>query len=149
MDDGNKDVGIIGSRLRLGPGFAEKDRDEVVAALAALNRHLEHWKPDQIDLRVTGSRPRLWRSACLARGMAAGPTLAARPRRRHRLEPRPHRGAEGRDPGDRRRQRSSLDWPDCEGGDTTCPGARPVRSARSRGSESDTDTAVPRQARRI
>ena len=53
MGDGNKDIRVIGSRLRLGPGFAEKDRDEVVAALAALNRHLEHWKPDQIDLRVT------------------------------------------------------------------------------------------------
>ncbi len=53
MDDGKKDVGIIESRLRLGPGFAEKDREEVVAALAALSRHLEHWKPDQIDLRVS------------------------------------------------------------------------------------------------
>jgi hypothetical protein len=53
MDDGNKDASVIESRLRLGPGFADKDREEVVAALAALNRHLEHWKPDQIDLRVT------------------------------------------------------------------------------------------------
>ncbi|HEY5271822.1 MAG TPA: hypothetical protein VIJ34_01160 [Acidimicrobiales bacterium] len=53
MDDGKKDAGVIGSRLRLGPGLAEKDREEVVVALSALGRHLEHWKPDQVDLRVS------------------------------------------------------------------------------------------------
>jgi hypothetical protein len=53
MVDGHKDADVIGSRLRLGPGLAEKDREDVVAALLALNRHLEHWKPDQIDLRIS------------------------------------------------------------------------------------------------
>jgi hypothetical protein len=53
MEEATKDAGVIGTRLRLGPGLAEKDRDDVLSALIALNRHLEHWKPEQIDIRIS------------------------------------------------------------------------------------------------
>jgi hypothetical protein len=53
MDEDGNDAGVIGSRLRLGPGLAEKDRTEVIGALLALNRHLEHWKAEQIDIRIS------------------------------------------------------------------------------------------------
>lgn len=45
--------GTVEARLRLGPGLLESDRAEVVAALSSLNRHLAHWRPDQIDLRLS------------------------------------------------------------------------------------------------
>jgi hypothetical protein len=53
MSDHGSEVGAVQSRLRLGPGLAEKDRSEVVSALSSLNRHLEHWKTEQVDLRVS------------------------------------------------------------------------------------------------
>jgi hypothetical protein len=53
MSEQSSDVGPVQLRLRLGPGLAENDRGEVVTALSAMNRHLEHWKTDQVDLRVS------------------------------------------------------------------------------------------------
>lgn len=47
-DQGMKPV----ERLRLGTGFHETDRGWIVAELAALGRHLDHWVPGSVDIRI-------------------------------------------------------------------------------------------------
>ena len=44
---------VVASQLRLGPGFHERDREHVVAALESLDRHLARWRPERVDLRVS------------------------------------------------------------------------------------------------
>lgn len=53
MTDAQTNSGTVAHRLRLGPGFTESDQEVVVRALGALNRHLEHWRVDQVDLRIS------------------------------------------------------------------------------------------------
>ena len=53
MTDRSQQQGTVAERLRLGPGLLESDRAEIVSALSALNRHLGHWRSDQIDLRLS------------------------------------------------------------------------------------------------
>ena len=45
---------VLGERLRLGPGFHEADRDQVLTGLSSLGRHLVHWSADRgVDLEVS------------------------------------------------------------------------------------------------
>jgi hypothetical protein len=44
-------VGVLGQRLRLGPGLLDEDRDRVLGVLAALDRHLAPWKPEHVRIR--------------------------------------------------------------------------------------------------
>src|SRR5580704_3169213 len=53
MSDVEQEPGYVEQRLRLGPGLVDKDRQRVLDALSPLNRHLAHWKPEQVDLRVS------------------------------------------------------------------------------------------------
>ncbi len=48
----NRSTPILEERLRLGSGFAAEDRDHVLATLSALDRHLAHWRPEQVDLEI-------------------------------------------------------------------------------------------------
>jgi hypothetical protein len=43
----------LATQLRLGPGFHEADRAQVLAELSSLGRHLAHWSPDRVDLEVS------------------------------------------------------------------------------------------------
>jgi hypothetical protein len=49
----DENEGTVEQRLRLGPGLAESDRQQVLEVLTPLNRHLKHWKPEQVDLRLS------------------------------------------------------------------------------------------------
>ena len=40
-------------RIHLGLGFHQVDREVVVSTLAALNRHLDHWRPESVDVHVS------------------------------------------------------------------------------------------------
>jgi ribosome-associated translation inhibitor RaiA len=40
-------------QLRLGAGFASKERDHVLEILSPLDRHLAHWHAEQVDLEVS------------------------------------------------------------------------------------------------
>ena len=40
-------------QIHLGPGFHEADRAAVVSALAALGRHLEHWRAESVDVHLS------------------------------------------------------------------------------------------------
>jgi hypothetical protein len=40
---------VLDERLRLGFGFDAEERGRVLEILAPLNRHLAHWRPDQVD----------------------------------------------------------------------------------------------------
>src|SRR5665213_3075334 len=53
MSDTEQNLGTIEQRLRLGPGLTDNDRQQVLDVLSSLNRHLEHWKPEQVDLRLS------------------------------------------------------------------------------------------------
>ena len=43
----------LAAQLRLGPGFHEADRAQVLTELSSLGRHLAHWSPDRVDLEVS------------------------------------------------------------------------------------------------
>ena len=46
--------GGLDTRLRLGPGFHQADRAQVLTELSSLSRHLEHWSADRgVDLEVS------------------------------------------------------------------------------------------------
>lgn len=51
-DNENRSTPILEERLRLGSHFAAKDRDHVLDTLSALERHLAHWHPEQVDLEI-------------------------------------------------------------------------------------------------
>lgn len=40
-------------RIHLGLGFHQVDRELVVSTLAALNRHLDRWRPESVDVHVS------------------------------------------------------------------------------------------------
>ena len=52
MSRADTEATILEQRLRLGVGLHEADRPRILAALDSLNRHLEHWNPDQVDVHV-------------------------------------------------------------------------------------------------
>jgi ribosome-associated translation inhibitor RaiA len=52
-DHGNSSTQILAERLRLGAGFSAEDRGHVLEVLSALNRHLAHWSPEQVDLEMS------------------------------------------------------------------------------------------------
>jgi hypothetical protein len=43
----------LAAQLRLGQGFHEADRAQVLTELSSLGRHLAHWSPDRVDLDVS------------------------------------------------------------------------------------------------
>jgi hypothetical protein len=43
----------LAAQLRLGQGFHEADRAQVLTELSSLGRHLAHWSPDRVDLEVS------------------------------------------------------------------------------------------------
>lgn len=43
----------LAERLRLGAGFGVQDRHHVLELLSALNRHLAHWSPEQVDVAIS------------------------------------------------------------------------------------------------
>jgi ribosome-associated translation inhibitor RaiA len=47
------DASVLAQRLRLGVGFGAEDRTHLLEVLSALNRHLAHWRPEQVDLQVS------------------------------------------------------------------------------------------------
>jgi hypothetical protein len=53
MSDIEQSVNAVADRLRLGPGFHEKDHTKVVETLSSLDRHLAHWRPEALDLRIS------------------------------------------------------------------------------------------------
>jgi hypothetical protein len=53
MSNDDQNVGTVEQRLRLGPGLVDSDRQQLLEDLSPLNRHLKHWKPDKIDLRLS------------------------------------------------------------------------------------------------
>ena len=52
MSRPDKDAAIVEQRLRLGFGFHEADRQRVLTALEGLNRHLEPWSTEQVDIHL-------------------------------------------------------------------------------------------------
>ena len=52
-DRDNSSTRILDERLRLGAGFGAEDRGHVLDILSALNRHLAHWRPEQVDLELS------------------------------------------------------------------------------------------------
>lgn len=45
---------VLDARLRLGPGFHEADRVQVLTGLSSLGRHVVHWSADRgVDLEVS------------------------------------------------------------------------------------------------
>jgi hypothetical protein len=44
---------VLGEQLRLGPGFQQADRDQLLTELSGLGRHLAHWSPGRVDLKVS------------------------------------------------------------------------------------------------
>lgn len=52
-DRGHDRPQILAERLRVGAGFGAEDRAHVLEILAALNRHLARWRPEQVDLQIS------------------------------------------------------------------------------------------------
>lgn len=53
MDNTGQTANVVATRLRLGPGFHERDFERVIGSLESLDRHLAHWRPETIDLRIS------------------------------------------------------------------------------------------------
>ena len=53
MSIANQDLDVLEQRLRLGAGFHSDDRPRVLEELAALSRHLVHWKPERVDISLS------------------------------------------------------------------------------------------------
>jgi ribosome-associated translation inhibitor RaiA len=47
------DAPILAERLRLGVGFGAEDRTHLLEVLSALDRHLAHWRPEQVDIQIS------------------------------------------------------------------------------------------------
>jgi ribosome-associated translation inhibitor RaiA len=47
------DAPILAERLRLGVGFGTEDRSHLLEVLSALDRHLAHWRPEQVDIQIS------------------------------------------------------------------------------------------------
>ncbi len=52
-DHENSSDPIVAERLRFGSGFSAEDQDHVLEILSALDRHLAHWAPRQVDLEIS------------------------------------------------------------------------------------------------
>jgi ribosome-associated translation inhibitor RaiA len=52
-DAENGSTRILAERLRLGFGFTAGHRRHVLDLLSGLERHLERWDPDQVDLEIS------------------------------------------------------------------------------------------------
>jgi ribosome-associated translation inhibitor RaiA len=52
-DRENGPTRILEERLRFGAGFGAEDRGHVLEVLSALDRHLAHWSPEQVDLEIS------------------------------------------------------------------------------------------------
>jgi hypothetical protein len=62
----------------MGPGLHDADRERVSNALTALNRHLTHWKPEQVDIRLSVKhRESLEQSVALEVWLPRLPSLVA------------------------------------------------------------------------
>lgn len=46
-ESGGSPGSVLDARLRLGPGFHEADRAQVLTELSSLGRHLVHWSADR------------------------------------------------------------------------------------------------------
>lgn len=53
MSDIEQRANIVELQLRLGPGFHKSDLERVIGALESLDRHLAHWRPQTVDLRIS------------------------------------------------------------------------------------------------
>lgn len=54
MSESGGPQSVLDARLRLGPGFGEADRAQVLTELSSLGRHLVHWSADRgVDLEVS------------------------------------------------------------------------------------------------
>ncbi|HWD25411.1 MAG TPA: hypothetical protein VG368_08080 [Acidimicrobiales bacterium] len=53
MSIANQDLDVLEQRLHLGAGFHSGDRPKVLEELAALSRHLVHWRPEKIDIALS------------------------------------------------------------------------------------------------
>lgn len=53
-EGGGSPESVLDARLRLGPGFQEADRAQVLTGLSSLGRHLAHWSADRgVGLEVS------------------------------------------------------------------------------------------------
>lgn len=50
---GGRPGSVLADALRLGPGFGQADRAQVLTELSSLGRHLVHWSPGRVDLEVS------------------------------------------------------------------------------------------------
>ncbi len=48
-----QEISTVQEQLRLGPGFHAADQPHIVDVLSSLDRHLAHWRPESVDIRVS------------------------------------------------------------------------------------------------
>ena len=94
----------LAAQLRLGQGFHEADRAQVLTELSSLGRHLAHWSPDRVDLEVSvKDRGGPQQMVTLEAWLPGWPSQVAHSAAAD-LRPCPGRGAAGDDPPHRGRE---------------------------------------------